>query len=173
MALHPPPGVRVRPAVEPDTAALASIYNHYIRHTLVTFEEEDVSAATMAERVRDVVASGLPYLVAETNGEVVGYAYASKWKPRYGYRFSAEVSVYLAPDQTGRGYGRLLYEHLLPELEARGFRTAVGGIALPNEASIALHESLGFEKVAEFREIGIKFGEWTNVGYWQRIFPAS
>ncbi len=172
MSAHVPANVVIRLAADGDAAAVAVIYNHYVRHTLVTFEEEDVSAATMAERMRDVRTAGLPWLVAEHEDRLVGYAYATKWKPRHGYRFSVETSVYLAHDMGGRGIGSALYAVLLPQLATAGFRTAQGGIALPNDASVRLHEKFGFRKVAEFPEIGIKFGQWTPVGYWQKRFVS-
>jgi phosphinothricin acetyltransferase len=162
----------IRMAAAADAAALAGIYNFYVRETIVTFEEEAVPEAEMARRVQDVQASSLPWLVAEQGGAVVGYACARPWKPRRGYRFSTEVSVYLDPAHLGRGIGTELYEHLLAALRARDTHAAIGGIALPNAASVALHEKLGFEKVAHFREVGFKFGAWIDVGYWEKIFPT-
>lgn len=160
----------IRMAAASDAAALAKIYNHYVRETIVTFEEELVSDVEMARRLADVQAASLPWLVAEEDGGVVGYACARPWKPRRGYRFSTEVSIYLDASQGGRGLGTLLYAQLLSELRTRGVHTAMGGIALPNDASVKLHEKLGFEKVAHFREVGSKFGEWIDVGYWEKIF---
>jgi phosphinothricin acetyltransferase len=160
----------IRMAAASDAAALAKIYNHYVRETIVTFEEELVSDVEMARRLADVQAASLPWLVAEEDGGVVGYACARPWKPRRGYRFSTEVSIYLDASQGGRGLGTLLYAQLLSELRTRGVHAAMGGIALPNDASVKLHERLGFEKVAHFREVGSKFGEWIDVGYWEKIF---
>ena len=159
--------LRVRPVSADDATAIATIYNHFVLHTTVTFEEEAVTADEISARIAEIEASGLPWLVAEAAGELVGYAYAAKWKPRAGYRFSAEVTVYCAPGQAGRGRGSALYAALLPLLRARGIRNAVGGIGLPNDASVRLHEKFGFVKVAEFPNIGIKFGQWMSVGYWQ------
>ncbi len=159
--------ITIRPAAPADAEAIAAIYNHFVLHTMVTFEEDPVDGAIIAARMREVLDSGCPYFVAERDGAVIGYAYATKWKPRVGYRFSTEVTVYLAPDEGGRGVGSLLYGALIPELRARGFRNAIGGVGLPNEASVRLHERMGFVKVAEFTNIGIKFGAWMNVGYWQ------
>jgi phosphinothricin acetyltransferase len=160
----------IRLAAAPDAAALARIYNHYGRETIVTFEEEPVSDVEMARRLADVQAASLPWLVAQEDGGVVGYACARPWKPRRGYRFSTEVSIYLDASQGGRGLGTLLYAQLLSELRTRGVHAAMGGIALPNDASVKLHEKLGFEKVAHFREVGFKFGAWIDVGYWEKIF---
>ncbi|MDP1569694.1 MAG: N-acetyltransferase family protein [Vicinamibacterales bacterium] len=163
------PGTIVRPATTADAAALARIYNHFIAHTIVTFEEEPVTAGEMARRVEEVQTAALPWLVAEAGGVVAGYAYASKWRVRRAYRFSAEVTVYLAPDQGGRGLGTALYTRLLDDLRARGVHAVLGGIALPNDASIALHEKLGFRKVAHFEQTGFKFDRWIDVGYWERL----
>ena len=167
--MRQPEQVIVRHATAADAAAVASIYNHYVTDTIVTFEEEPVSAAEMASRIDEVQAGSLPWLVAERDGAVVGYAYATKWRSRFGYRFSVEVTVYLAADQGGRGTGSKLYESLLAELRERGFHAAMGGIALPNDASVALHEKFGFKKVAHFDEAGIKFDRWIDVGYWQLL----
>ena len=157
----------VRPATTADADAIARIYNHYVAHSIVTFEEEAVSVDDMAGRIGQVLAEGLPWLVGEEGGRVVGYAYASKWKRRYGYRFSVESTVYLDPGCMGRGWGTRLYEGLFPLLSDWGAHLVIGGIALPNDASVALHEKVGMEKVAHFREVGIKFGQWIDVGYWQ------
>jgi L-amino acid N-acyltransferase YncA len=162
-------GVLVRGASASDAAALARIYNFYVRETIVTFEEEPVSEAEMTSRLRNVQEASLPWLVAEDAGEVAGYAYGRAWKPRRGYRFSAEVTVYAAPERSRRGIGSALYEHLLPEVGARGIHAVIGGIALPNAASVALHEKFGFEKVAHFKETGFKLGRWIDVGYWEKI----
>lgn len=135
---------------------------------MVTFEEEPVAAAEMARRLEEVRSASLPWLVAEDGGHVLGYAYATQWKARSGYRFSAEITVYLAPDQAGRGIGSKLYRQLFPMLLARSIHAVMGGIALPNEASVALHEKLGMRKVAHFEAVGFKFDRWIDVGYWQR-----
>lgn len=163
------PNIETRPATTADAEWLARIYNFYVNETTVTFEEAAVSPAEMATRLREVQGASLPWLVAEQGGEVIGYAYATKWKGRCAYRFSAEVSVYLAHGLSGRGIGSTLYRHLLSELASRGIHVAIGGIALPNDASVALQQKFGFEKVAHFREVGFKLGRWVDVGYWQKI----
>jgi phosphinothricin acetyltransferase len=160
-------GVAVRDASPADAQSVARIYNYYITDTLVTFEEESLDAAEVARRIEEVQSAGLPWLVADVDGDVAGYAYATKWHKRHGYRYSAEVTVYLAPDQGGRGIGTKLYTPLLEKLRGLGFRSAIGGIALPNDASVALHEKFGFRKVAHYERIGVKFGQWLDVGYWQ------
>lgn len=165
-----PEGVQatgVRAARPADADALAQIYNHYIRETVVTFEEAPLDAPTMAARLQETTAVSLPWLVAEAGGAVIGYAYASRWKGRCAYRYSVESTVYLDPARTGGGVGTRLYAALLDELRARSLHAVIGGIALPNPASVALHEKLGFCKVAHFEEVGFKFGRWIDVGYWQ------
>lgn len=159
----------IRPASAADGPALARIYNPYILDTVVTFEEEPVSAAEMAERVADVRALSLPWLVGERDGKLLGYAYATRWKTRASYRYSTETTVYLEPGQGGKGYGLRLYAALLEALRGTQIHAAIGGIALPNAPSVALHEKLGFAKVAQFPEVGFKLGRWVDVGYWQKL----
>jgi len=157
----------IRPATPQDAADLAAIYNPYIEKTIITFEEQAITPADIAQRVTEVQSAELPWLVAEIGGRVVGYAYASKWKGRCAYRYSVESTVYLNESQTGKGLGTQLYRALLNELAGRKIHAVIGGIALPNEASVKLHERLGFKKVAHFPEVGFKFGRWVDVGYWQ------
>jgi phosphinothricin acetyltransferase len=157
----------IRPIVDADCEGVALVYNHYVRDTIVTFEEDAITGADMRERVRDVAARGFPWLVAERAGHVLGYAYATPWKQRSAYRFSVESTVYLAADSTGQGLGSLLYAALIRLLRQSDVHAVVGGISLPNAASVALHEKLGFRKVAHFSEVGRKFERWIDVGYWQ------
>jgi phosphinothricin acetyltransferase len=157
----------VRPATANDLDSITRIYNHYILNTIITFEEQPVSRTEMAGRMEGIASASLPWLVAEQHGEVLGYAYAGRWKSRYGYRFSVESTVYLDPAAMGKGLGGTLYGNLLKILRDEKFHVAIGGIALPNPASVALHEKLGFRKVAHYREIGFKFDQWIDVGYWQ------
>lgn len=165
-------GITVRDATAGDPEAIAGIYNHYIRDTIVTFEEDPIDAAEMARRMDAVRSASLPWLVAELDGRIVGYAYAGPWKPRVGYRYTAEISVYLQPDAGGRGLGTALYTRLFEILAWRGIRCIIAGIALPNDASVALHEKFGMRKVAHFDRNGLKFGAWIDVGYWQRLLPG-
>jgi L-amino acid N-acyltransferase YncA len=157
----------LRPASPADAAAICAIYNPYVAATTITFEEALVADADMAQRIADVAAAGLPWLVAEEGGKVVGYAYATKWRARSAYRHSVESTVYLDRACVGRGLGRTLYAALLQALRERDLHLVIGGIALPNDASIALHETMGFHKVAHFAEVGMKFGRRLDVGYWQ------
>ena len=159
----------IRPATTADAATIAAIYNHYVLTTCVTFEEEAVPTAEMAQRIADTRAATLPWLVWEEAGKILGYAYASKWKSRCAYRYSVESTVYLDQAATGRGLGTQLYTALIAELRAQKFHGVIGGVALPNAASTALHEKFGFEKVAQFKEVGWKFEHWIDVGYWELI----
>lgn len=158
----------IRPALAQDAERIASIYNHYVEHTFVTFEEEPVATEEMAERIARITAS-YPWLVFEREAEVCGYAYATRWRERASYRLSAESTIYIAADRTGQGLGTVLYRSLIDRLCEAGLHCVMGGIALPNPASVCLHEKLGFQKVAELKEVGRKFDEWIDVGYWQLV----
>jgi phosphinothricin acetyltransferase len=158
----------IRASTAADAAAIADIYNHYVRETVVTFEETPVSDAEMARRIADIGQS-FAWLVWDEGGTVLAYAYASRWKSRSAYRFSVESTVYVAAGHHGRGLGSKVYGALLEALRGR-FHSTVGGIALPNPASVALHEKLGFKKMGHFAEVGWKFDRWVDVGYWQLIF---
>jgi phosphinothricin acetyltransferase len=156
----------LRDASAADANAIAAIYNHYVATTTISMETDPVAGVDMAGRVKEVHDAGLPWLVLVEDGRLCGYAYASKWRARPGYRHAVESSVYIDPALRGRGHGLTLYRALLARLDSR-FHTVIGGIALPNAASIALHERLGFRQVACFHEVGHKFGGWVDVGYWQ------
>ena len=162
-------GTTVRAATVADAAVITAIYNHYVTHTTVTFEEEPVTPGEIQRRMESVWSAALPWVVAERDGNVKGYAYATKWKERWGYRFSVEATVYVSPDAAGHGVGSALYGALLPQLQQRDIHAVMGGIALPNDASVALHEKFGMRKVAHFDAVGFKFDRWIDVGYWQRV----
>lgn len=157
----------LRPASPADAAAICAIYNPYVETTAISFEEEAVSAQDMAQRIADVHATSLPWLVLEIDGRIAGYAYATKWRVRPAYRHSVESTIYLDPACAGRGFGRVLYDALLEELRQRELHLVIGGIAQPNASSVGLHEALGFRKAAHFSEVGMKFGRWVDVGYWE------
>jgi L-amino acid N-acyltransferase YncA len=160
--------MNIRPASQADAGAICAIYNPFISNTTITFEEAPVEAEEMERRIAEV-SSSFPWLVFQEGGAVLGYAYASPWKSRSSYRYSVETTVYAALGHARKGIGSSLYGRLLPELRKLGCHCAVGGIALPNQASIAFHERFGFRKVAEFKEIGKKFNRWIDVGYWQLL----
>ncbi len=158
----------IRSAADSDASGITDIYNHYVSKTAFTFEEDEVTDAEMVRRINEVQTAQLPWLVATRNNSISGYAYATKWRSRPAYRFSVEVTVYVDPGSERLGIGSRLYEELLSELRASGIHAVIGGITLPNEASVALHERLGFSKVAHFKDVGFKFNRWIDVGYWQR-----
>lgn len=161
--------VSIRAATSADVEQIAEIYNHYVLTSTITFEEEPVDVPEMARRVLDVRSIPLPWLVAVTDSEVAGYAYASRWRARTAYRFSVEATVYLRAGQVQKGIGSELYRHLIAALQVAGVHAVIGGVALPNDASLRLHEKLGFDKVAHFKEVGFKFGRWIDVTYWERV----
>lgn len=158
----------IRNAKPEDAQDICDIYNYYVLNTIVTFEEDIVLADDMADRITKV-SEKYVWLVYEQEGEIIGYAYAGEWKSRCSYRFSAESSVYLKNGFSGKGIGAKLYDALLKELNKTNIHAVIGGISLPNEGSIALHEKFGFEKIAQFKEVGYKFNKWIDVGYWEKI----
>lgn len=163
-------GIAIRTATADDAVAVARIYNHYVATSHATFETEPVNTSDMAARIAETTNASLPWLAAVTpDGAVAGYAYASRWKGRCAYRHSVETSVYLDPQRTGNGIGRQLYVALLDVVRTLNLHTVIGGVALPNAASIALHERLGFRKVAHFEQVGYKQDRWIDVGYWQLL----
>lgn len=159
--------MKIREVTATDIDAIVRIYNPYIENTTISFEEEPVTNEIMQQRVEQLSSIGLPWLVAEQDGEVLGYAYASQWKPRSAYRFTVEPTIYLAPQAKGKGVGRVLFTELFNRLKAQGIKNAISVIALPNPSSIGIHEAMGFKKVGEFANIGVKFGKQVSVGYWQ------
>lgn len=158
----------IRPVEITDAAVICEIYNYYIDNTTVTFEETGVSEDEMSKRI-STITQKYPWLVYELDGSPVAYAYATEWKPRNSYRYTAEATIYLKNGMGGHGIGSELYKALLTELSVLGVHAVLGGIALPNEGSVALHEKFGFEKVAHFRQTGYKFDHWIDVAYWEKI----
>ena len=167
--MTPVPDVNVRAISDTDAEPVTRIYNHYITNTIVTFETEPVDSADMLNRIHETSDAGLPWIVAETGAGVAGFAYASRWKGRCAYRFSVESTIYLDAEQTGRGLGKRLYSRLIDEIRAMSMHSVIGGISLPNDASVRLHEKLGFKKIGQFEQVGHKFDRWIDVGYWQLL----
>jgi len=163
----------IRPAdPDRDAAACAAIYAPSVESTPISFELTPPDAAEFAHRIEKYAATH-QFLVAEDDGEVVGYAYACRWRERPAYDWAVEVSVYVDPARKGEGVGRALYAELLDRLRAQGFRVAVAGITLPNPASVALHERMGFASIGALREVGWKLGGWHDVGYWQLLLAPD
>jgi len=157
----------IRQAMEKDAEEIAKIYNYYIEKTVITFEEKVLSVGEFIKRIEKVKLLGLPWFVAEDEGKVIGYAYATKWNERSAYRHTIEIVVYLSNASLSMGWGTKLYEALFSELRNMSVHIIIGGVTLPNPASVALHEKFGMKKVAHFKEVGFKFDEWLDVGYWQ------
>ena len=161
----------IRSASTADAAAIAAIYNWYVEHTVITFEVDPVPAAEMEGRIEAVLAAH-EWLVLEKGGEWLGYAYAGRFHARAAYGYATESTIYLRHGLEGQGFGTTLYSELVRRIFARGYRHLIGGIALPNEPSVRLHEKLGFVKVGQLVRIGRKFERWIDVGHWQLENPA-
>jgi phosphinothricin acetyltransferase len=149
-----------------DASACAAIYAPYVRDTAISFEEEPPDAGELRQRI-ERISQTHPWLVAEQDGDLVGYAYGCPHRERAAYRWVADVSVYVDQRHQRRGIGRALYAALLGLLERQGLHVACAGVTLPNDASVAIHESLGFRPVGVYRRIGFKLGAWWDVGWWE------
>lgn len=160
-------GLIVRAARPDDAAAIAAIYAPYVRDTAITFELDAPGAEAMRGRIESV-SRRYPYIVAERGGTVLGYAYADGYRSRAAYRWAVETTVYVDRGHPREGVGRALYRPLIERSAAAGFVTALGVIALPNAASVALHEAVGFVHVGTQAGVGYKFSRWHDVGFWQR-----
>jgi len=160
--------IHIRDGQPRDGEALAAIYAPFVEQSWVSFETEAPSADEMARRIADYGASHA-WLVAESDGQIAGYAYASPHRVRAAYATSADIAIYIAPHAQGQGVGRALYTALFDRLKARSIHAVFAGIALPNAASIALHEAMGMVPVGIYREVGWKLGGWRDVGWWQRL----
>jgi phosphinothricin acetyltransferase len=164
----------IRPSREEDIAAIGAIYGHHVLHGLASFEEVPPDAREIARRRAELIARGLPYLVAEAEGRVVGYAYAGPYRPRSGYRYTLEDSIYIDPQRIGRGVGRLLLTELIARSTELGYRqmlAVIGGS--DNWPSIRLHQNLGFNRVGMLPAIGFKFGGWVDTVLMQRALGAG
>ena len=156
----------IRVAVPADGEHVAAIYGPVVRDTAISFEIDPPTAAEMSERIARTIPM-YPWFVAERGGRIAGYAYSGQHRERAAYRWSVDVSVYISPEARRSGLGRSLYMRLFEILKDQGFRSAFAGITLPNDASVALHETMGFQPVGIYREVGFKFGQWWDVGWWR------
>jgi phosphinothricin acetyltransferase len=164
----------VRPATSADADALAAIYGHAVLHGFGTFEEEPPSPADMDARRRAVQDRGLPYLVAEADGRVLGFAYAGPFRPRAAYRYTLEDSVYVAPDAAGKGVGRAVLAAVIQACEALGVRQLMAVIGdSENAGSIGLHRALGFEQTGVGRSVGFKHGRWVDIVHMQKALNGG
>ena len=169
MSVEPgPTRIAIRPATLEDAAAIAAIYKPYVERGTVSFELKAPDERIMRQRMASSEGK-YPWLVATAaeDGELLGYAYASAFRDRPAYRYTIETTVYLLSGTQGRGNGRQLYDALIDTVRAQGFTHAIGVIALPNDHSIRLHESVGFRRTGVLREVGYKDGRWVDVGFWQ------
>ena len=164
----------IRPSRDEDVAAITAIYNHHVLHGTGTFEIDPPSAADMAARRADVLGKGLPYLVVEEEGQVLGFAYGNWFKPRPAYRFSAENSIYLAPGVAGRGLGRLLLDALCTQAEAAGVRKLIAVIGdSANAGSIGVHRAAGFTHLGLVKSCGWKFDRWLDIVLMEKPLGAG
>lgn len=152
-----------------DAKQVCDIYNYYINNSISTFEEQELDPKEMEIRIAETLAKGLPWIVFEKKGKILAFGYLSNWKGRCSYRFSFESSVYVDINHQREGIGSDIYEHLLSTEKVKKSHAIIGGISLPNEHNIKLHEKFGYKKVAHFKEVGFKFDSWVDVGYWQKI----
>jgi len=156
----------IREATFSDAERIAEIYNYYVLNTVITFEVDPVTPQEIITRMKKSQQVG-PYLVYEEDREVIGYTYVSKFRERKAYEHSVESTIYLRHGFGGKGIGTKLYAELLSQVASQR-HAIIGGVALPNAASVLLHERCGFKKVAHFSEVGKKFGRWIDVGFWQK-----
>lgn len=161
-------GANIRSVRLEDAVQICEIYNNYVVNTSISFEEEPIENEEMARRI-EAITLHYPWIVYESEGAILGYAYAGRWKDRSAYRFVAETTIYVSVDHHGEGIGSKLMEALLSRLEPPRFHALMAVIALPNEKSVAIHEKFGFKKAAHFSEVGYKHGRWIDVGYWEKM----
>lgn len=158
----------IREAKISDAQFITAIYNYYIKNSIATFEEKEIDETEIENRIKKIKGN-YTWIVYEDANSIRGYAYTSNWKERNAYRFTAELTVYVENGHYGKGIGSELMDSLIEESRKKNLHKLMGGIALPNEFSIRLHEKFGFQKCAHFRESGFKFGKWIDVGYWELI----
>ncbi|MFD7923478.1 GNAT family N-acetyltransferase [Streptomyces sp. NPDC059740] len=164
----------VRPASATDLKTVADVYAHYVRHTVATFAETPPTVADWEDRLADLAERGLPFLVAESAGEVAGFAYAGPWRPKPAYRHTVEDTVYLAPDAVGRGLGTTLLTSLITEATRAGARQMIGVIAdTGGRTSLGLHRRLGFAEAGRLVRVGYKHGRWLDTVLVQRALTAG
>ncbi|AOW22005.1 GNAT family N-acetyltransferase [Urechidicola croceus] len=152
-----------------DAKEIVDIYNYYVLNSIVTFDEKPFSKSDFEQKIKKI-SSDYPFIVFEENNEILGYAYANKWRQKPAYNNTLESTVYVKNGVHKKRIGTKLYTELLKQLKEQNYHVIIGGLSLPNDASIRLHENFGFKKVAHFNEVGLKFGKWIDVGFWQLIF---
>ena len=149
-----------------DAQQLLDIYNYYVKHTVITFDDIPLTLEAFKKKIESIY-TFYPFLVYEENNQILGYAYGSKWRPKPAYKHTVETTIYLRHDSKGKRIGTQLYLKLFELLKKENYHSFIGGLTLPNEVSVKLHEKFGFKQVAHFKEVGYKFGQWLDVGFWQ------
>jgi len=155
-----------------DAQQLVDIYNYYVINSVVTFDDIPFKATFFESKINSI-SSQYPFYVFEENNEILGYAYANKWRLKPAYKHTVESTIYLKKSATGKQIGTKLYSYLLSKLKEQNYHVVIGGLSLPNDASIKLHEKFGFKKAAHFKEVGLKFGKWIDVAFWQLNFKKT
>jgi len=162
--------MNIRQVTPNDARAICEIYNYYIENTVATFETAPISESDGKERINNAINSGHLFYVGEVDGKIIGFYCTRVWNHRSAYATTAEESIFLHKDETGKSYGTQLFEHLLNEIKKTNIHTLIGSICLLNESSIRLHEKFGFKQVSCMKEVGRKFDQWLDIGHWQLIF---
>jgi len=155
-----------------DAQQLVDIYNYYVLNSIVTFDDIPFDHSFFEDKI-NTISSQYPFYIFEENNEILGYAYANKWRLKPAYKHTIETTIYLKPSATGKQIGTKLYTYLVSELKKQNYHAIIGGLSLPNDASIKLHENLGFKKVAHYNEVGRKFNKWVDVAFWQLNFQTT
>ncbi|WP_445733632.1 GNAT family N-acetyltransferase [Mariniflexile sp.] len=152
-----------------DAQQIVDIYNYYVMNSIVTLDLVPFSVKDFEEKIK-TISNDFPFIVYEVNNEVWGYAYANTFRTKPAYKNTVELTVYIKHTELGKQIGKKLYSELLLQLKNQNYHVVIGGLTLPNDASVKLHENFGFEKVAHFKEVGYKFDKWHDVGFWQLTF---
>lgn len=156
----------IRAVTIEDAKQLMNIYNYYVLNTVVTFDDVPFTVEEFKHKIESIYHT-YPFLVFEENNKILGYAYANKWREKPAYKYTVESTVYLHHDALGKQVGSKLYTALLEQLLKQDYHVVVGGLTLPNDASVKLHEKFGFRQVSHYKEVGLKFNQWLDVGFWQ------
>ena len=165
--------MNIRSATVEDAGIICHIYNYYIENTAISFETQSISETEMRQRIEEIINAGYSFYVGEVDRKIVGYCYTYRWNNRCAYVTTAEGSIYLDKDETGKGYGSQLLEHLLRHIDRVKTHVLLAGVCLPNNGSVRLLEKFGFKQVSHMKEIGRKFDQWQDVGHWQLIFSTE
>lgn len=158
----------IRKFQDKDLQPIVDILNYYVKNDVCIFQMEPYSYTEIKQKFQSILQT-YPVFIAEAEGKLVGFAYGSRWRDRPAYAQSVETSIYIHPDYKHSGLGKPLYQKLISALSEMNFHLVVAGMTMPNKGSQKLHEKLGFEKVGEFKDAGMKFGQWHNVGFWQKV----